>query len=101
MLNIEFDRSFRATGNGVVTWCDVGCRNSSEQFQDTTDSAMCSRAPLNCVIGSFAVVDVLWEYWGCWLVGEDWIGGVGLDCHLFRDFGYVMSERDFHEGCFP
>jgi hypothetical protein len=38
---------------------------------------------------------------GCWLVGEDWIGGVGLDCHLFRDFGYVMSERDFHEGCFP
>jgi hypothetical protein len=30
---------------------------------------------------------------GYWSEGEDWIGGVGLDCHLFRDFGYVMSER--------
>jgi hypothetical protein len=55
MLNVEFDRSCRATGNAIVTWCDVGCRDSSGQFQDKTDSATCSRAPPHCAIGSLGV----------------------------------------------
>jgi len=55
MLNVEFDRSFRATGNAVVTWRDVGFRDSSGQCQDKTDSATCSRAPPNCAIGSLGV----------------------------------------------
>jgi len=46
MLNVEFDRSFRATGNAVVTWL-MGVSDSSGQFQDTTDLATCSRAPPN------------------------------------------------------
>ena len=55
MLNVEFDRSFRATGNAVVTWFDVGFRDSSGQFQDKTDSATCSRASPTCAIGSLRV----------------------------------------------
>jgi hypothetical protein len=27
---------------------------------------------------------------GCWSERKDWSGVVGLDCHLFRDFGYVI-----------
>jgi hypothetical protein len=56
MLNVEFDRSFRATGNAVVAWCNVGCRDSSGQFQDTTVSATCSRAPPKYVFFQ--------NYWG-------------------------------------